>query len=48
MIKQFLQGIGKFYSGLEKKQKITIIAAIVATVAFIVFLLVYNSGNNKS
>lgn len=48
MIKQFLQGIGKFYSGLEKKQKITIIAAIIATVAFIVFLLVYNSGNNKS
>lgn len=48
MIKQFLQGIGKFYSGLEKKQKITIIAAIVATVAFIVFLLVYNSGNSKN
>lgn len=48
MIKQFLQGIGKFYSGLEKKQKITIIAAIVTTVAFIVFLLVYNSGNSKN
>lgn len=48
MIKQFLQGIGKFYSGLEKKQKITIIAAIIATVAFIVFLLVYNSGNSKN
>ncbi|MBZ7983098.1 MULTISPECIES: flagellar basal-body MS-ring/collar protein FliF [unclassified Campylobacter] len=48
MIKQFLQGIGKFYSGLEKKQKLTILAAIIATVAFIVFLLVYNSGNNKN
>lgn len=48
MIKQFLQGIGKFYSELEKKQKITIIAAIVATIAFIVFLLVYNSGGDKN
>lgn len=48
MIKQFLQGIGKFYSGLEKKQKITIIIAIVAMVAFIVFLLVYNSSGSKN
>ncbi len=45
MIKQFLQGVGKFYSSLEKRQRLTIIAAIVATVAFIVFLLVYNSGD---
>ena len=48
MIKQFLQGVGKFYSELGKKQKITILVSIIVTVSFIVFLLVYNSGDKNN